>query len=169
MKLNLLPATVEGDVHAIVEAARGARTKYKFDPGTSMFTLHKILPRGMTYPANFGFIPSTRAEDGDPLDVLVLSEEPTPPGCLVRCRTLGVIEAVQFEGGKRIRNDRIVAVPIQEREIRTIRDVSPTQLREIEEFFVAFNRILGKRFEILGHKGRAQADRIIRKTRILGL
>jgi|SRR5688572_784757 len=169
MKLDFLPATVDGDLHAIVEAARGARTKYKFDPGTSMFTLHKILPRGMTYPTNFGFIPSTRAEDGDPLDVLVLSEEPSPPGCLIRCRTLGVIEAVQVERGKRIRNDRIVGVPVQDREIRTIRDVSPTQLREIEEFFVAFNRILGKRFEILGHQGRSHANRIIRRSRVLRL
>ena len=167
MKLNLLPAMVDGDIHAIVEAARGDRTKYKFDPETSMFTAHKFLPPGMTYPLNFGFIPSTRAEDGDPLDVLIQTEEASYPGCLFRCRPLGLIEAVQFEKGKRIRNDRILAVPVMERtyeNIASLKDLSPAFMRELEEFFVAYNRILGKEFRILRRHGPAKALSAIRKA-----
>lgn len=82
-----------GTLQVIIETPRGSRNKYNFDPDQKIFTLKKVLPAGMVFPYDFGFIPDTRGGDGDPLDVLVLMDEPAVPGCLVPIRLIGVIEA----------------------------------------------------------------------------
>src|SRR5262249_11212882 len=97
-----------GLVNVVIEAPRGSRNKYKYDERHGLFRLSKVLPLGACFPYDFGFIPSTRAEDGDPVDVLVLTEEPAFAGCVLPVRLLGVIEAEQTEGGKTVRNDRLV-------------------------------------------------------------
>ena len=91
-----------GLVNVVVEAPRGSRNKYKYDERHGLFRLSKVLPLGACFPYDFGFIPSTRAEDGDPVDVLVLTEEPAFAGCVLPVRLLGVIEAEQTEGGKTV-------------------------------------------------------------------
>src|SRR5689334_3990623 len=89
-----------GNLNVIVETSQGSRNKYKYDPERRLFKVHKLLPAGASFPFDFGFIPSTVGDDGDPLDVLVVMEEPAPAGILVPARLLGVIEAEQTEGGK---------------------------------------------------------------------
>src|SRR5262245_43048840 len=101
-------------VTVIVETPAGSRNKFKHDPGSGMFKLSKVLPEGMMFPYDFGFVPSTRGEDGDPVDVLVLTDEPTFPGCLLECRLVGVLEAEQEERNqKKKKNPRLIAVAKQ--------------------------------------------------------
>jgi inorganic pyrophosphatase len=100
-------------VNAIIETPRGSRTKFKYDDTSGFFVFDKAMPTGQTFPFDFGFLPSTLGDDGDPLDVLVLTDEPTFVGCLIHAKLLGVIEAEQTENGETERNDRIVAVPLE--------------------------------------------------------
>ena len=83
------------NINAVIETPKNSGIKYTFDPETGLFKLSKILPEGLVFPLHFGFIPSTKGEDGDPLDVLILMDEPSYPGCLLECRLVGTIEAEQ--------------------------------------------------------------------------
>jgi inorganic pyrophosphatase len=97
-------------IAVIIETPKGCRNKYAFDPSERIFALKKVLPVGMTFPYDFGFVPSTGGGDGDPLDVLVLMDEPAFPGCKLTCRVVGVIEGEQGEKKDTERNDRLIAV-----------------------------------------------------------
>src|SRR5437764_14318801 len=106
---RLGPFSDDGDLNVIVETPMGSRNKYAYEPDLGLFQLRKALPQGMVFPFDFGFIPSTQGGDGDPLDVLLLTEEAAYPGCLIRARLLGVIEAEQKGKDKAEKNDRLVA------------------------------------------------------------
>ena len=97
----LSPEDGDEEIQVVIETPKGSRNKYSFDPDQRVFALKKVLPAGMTFPYDFGFIPSTQAEDGDPSDVLVLMDEPAFPGCLLRCRLIGIIEGQQGKKEKR--------------------------------------------------------------------
>ena len=97
-------------IQVVIETPKGSRNKYAFDPEQKVFELKKVLPAGMAFPYDFGFIHSTTAEDGDPVDVLVLMDEPAFPGCLLKCRLIGIIEGEQGEKKEKERNDRVAAV-----------------------------------------------------------
>src|SRR5205809_8048813 len=104
----------EEALNVVIETPQRSRGKYKYDEKSGCFELSKIMPAGMEFPYDFGFVPGTKAEDGDPLDVLIFLEVCVPVGCLVRCRPIGVIEAEQTEeDGRVVRNDRILAVPCE--------------------------------------------------------
>ena len=94
-RLSPIDADDKLTIQVIIETPKGSRNKYAFDPEQKIFQLMKVLPAGMAFPYDFGFIPSTLAEDGDPTDVLVLMDEPAFPGCLLKCRVVGVIEGEQ--------------------------------------------------------------------------
>jgi inorganic pyrophosphatase len=118
------------------------------------------LPEGMMFPFDFGFIPSTLGEDGDPLDVLVLMDAPAHPGCLVDVRLIGIITAEQTEDGKTEANDRLMGVSVhsyQHEAIETIDDVSKTLLSQLEEFFISYNKQRGKKFKVTGTGGPKKA------------
>src|ERR687894_2250957 len=101
----------EGDLNVVIETPKGSRNKYNYDGKTGLFKLGGVLPAGASFPFDFGFVPSTVGGDGDPLDVLVLMDEPPFAGCLVRTRLVGVIEAEQTErDGETTRNDRLIGV-----------------------------------------------------------
>ena len=107
-----LPTWADGDhVYAVVETPRGSRAKLEFDPQLGAFTLAKPLLAGLTYPYDWGFIPSTKAQDGDPLDVLIIHDAATYPGLVLKCKPIGVLEVVQSSKGKKERNDRVFVVP----------------------------------------------------------
>src|SRR5438067_4122518 len=112
--MNLLRLDVwepeSGTMNVVIETSKGSRNKLTYNPEEGLFELSKVLPRGMVFPFDFGFIPSTVGDDGDPLDVLVLMDEPVPAGCKIAARLLGVIEAEQGKNGKLERNDRLIAV-----------------------------------------------------------
>jgi inorganic pyrophosphatase len=155
-------------VRVVIETPKGSRNKYAFDPDDKTFTLKKVLPAGMAFPYDFGFVPSTLAEDGDPLDVLVLMDEPAFPGCLVKCRLVGVIEGEQKDKKEAVRNDRIVAVDIENHQwahIEHVDDLGKQFVRELEEFFVNFHDLMGKKYRILDVRGPGQARRCVDGSR----
>src|SRR5262245_39319704 len=142
-------------VNVVVETPAGSRNKYRYDDGS--FFLHKVLPPGMAFPFDFGFLPGTLEEDGDPLDVVLLGGEPTFTGCIVPARILGVIEAEQREPGKEtIRNDRLIATA-ETSKIRPVwkdlEDIPRTLLEQVERFFVRYNQAEGRVFAPLGRRG----------------
>jgi inorganic pyrophosphatase len=155
-------------IHVIIETPKGSRNKYCFDEKTGFFKLKKILPTGMAFPMDFGFIPQTKGDDGYPLDVLIIMEKHTYPGCLLECRILGIIEATQKEKGKKmIRNDRIVAFPIDDLEhykFETLKDIDQDMLEEVGDFFKYYNRIEDKVFKVIGCKGPHTAIKLIKKS-----
>jgi len=112
--LTELPVQDEsGRYLAIVEAKAGSRNKYKYEPRLGVLTLHRVLPLGTSFPYSFGFIPSTKGEDGDPLDVVLFMDEAAEPGTVVPCRLAGILVATQSEGGKTVRNDRLLAIALE--------------------------------------------------------
>jgi inorganic pyrophosphatase len=156
-----------GLFQVIVETPKGSRNKFAYDPDLRIFALKKVLPAGMTFPYEFGFLPRTLAEDGDPLDVLLLMDEPAFPGIAVHARLIGVIEGEQVDGKKRIRNDRIVAVAEANHmyaDIRKLEDLPKKFVNELEEFFVNYHRLEGKKYKLLGCRSARTAQRLIKKA-----
>jgi inorganic pyrophosphatase len=155
---------VSGHVNAIIDTPKGSRNKFKYDERIGMFKLGGALPLGAVFPFDFGYIPSTKAGDGDPLDVLVLMDDPAFVGCLVPAKLIGVIEANQTEGQETTRNDRLIAVAAESRNhshIRFLGDLNNNLVHEIERFFVSYNETKGKKFEILGRFGPDRAVALI--------
>ena len=151
----------------VIETPRGCRNKFKFDAETNSFSLSSVLPAGAVFPYDFGFVPGTKASDGDPLDVLLLMDEPAFPGCRVKARLIGIIEAEQSEDGQRIRNDRVLAVADEAHDYRDIRspeDLNHNLLRELEHFFVSYNQARGKKFKLLGVHGPRKALKALREA-----
>jgi inorganic pyrophosphatase len=129
--------------------------------------MSKILPSGMVFPYDFGFIPATKGEDGDPLDVIVISEFNSFPGVIIRCRIIGAITAEQSEdkkSHKMIRNDRYLAIPkcsnIFE-DVEKMADLPKQITNDLEEFFVDYNRLEGKKFKVLEKIGPKEAQHLI--------
>jgi inorganic pyrophosphatase len=136
---------------AVIETPKGRRNKLSYDEELELFRLDFILPKGMTFPYDFGFIPRTLAPDGDALDVLVLMEEPADVGCVVPVRIVGIVEAEQREGTKRFRNDRLLAVAthsFQHSGIKKAGDIDQKILDQLEEFFISYNKARGRGFHV---------------------
>lgn len=151
-------------LQVIVETPKGSRNKFAFDPDQEIFALKKVLPAGMVFPYDFGFIPRTMAPDGDPFDVLLLMDEPAFPGCAVRARLIGVIEGEQMDGKKTIRNDRLVAVAEANHEysnVKKLKDLPERWIKEVEDFFVNYHKLEGKKYRLLGCKGISTAMRLV--------
>ncbi len=152
----------------VIETPKGSRNKFAFDQDEHVFVLKKVLPAGMSFPYDFGFVPSTKAEDGDPLDVLVLMDEPAFPGCVLTCRPIGVIEGEQGSKKNTERNDRIVAIQKEAHswaDIRTIDDLGEDFKRELEEFFVNYHKLSGKQYRVVGVKGPDEARKLVKNCR----
>ncbi len=161
-----LSAVTDGDVVTIViETPRGSRNKYDYDPDALVFRLKSVLPEGMSFPYDFGFIPGTLGEDGDPLDILVMLDSPAPPGIMLEGRLLGAIEARQREAGKDWRrNDRLLAAAVYARthaHISRLEDLRPGLVEEICEFFRQYNALNGREFERLDQVGPEAARRLV--------
>lgn len=154
-------------IDVVIETPKGSRNKYAFDQRTKAFKLKKVLPAGMSFPYDFGFVPSTKAEDGDPFDVLVLMDEPAFAGCVMSCRPIGIIEGKQTDGKKKVRNDRIVAVHDNNHLYATVEhvdDLGKGFVREISEFFVNYHQLDGSEFEVLDVRGPREARRRLDET-----
>jgi inorganic pyrophosphatase len=165
---RLMPVDQDDDkaIQVVIETPKGSRNKYAFDPEQRVFLLKRVLPAGMAFPYDFGFVPSTLAEDGDPVDVLVLMDEPAFPGCLLKCRLIGVIQGEkEAEEGKE-RNDRIVAIEQANHsfaQVKHLDDLGNAFVRELQEFFVNYHRLSGEKYKVLGVKGPAEARKTIDK------
>jgi len=154
-------------LHVVIETPKGSKNKYEYDPKLGCFKLSRVLPDGMDFPYDFGFVPSTEGGDGDPVDVLLLMDEPAFAGCLVASRLIGVIEGEQEKDGKKERNDRLMAVALKSHRHSDVNDVSElnaTLVEELERFFVNYHQIEGAKFKVLGVKGPKQAHRLLDKS-----
>ena len=165
----------KGLLRVVIETPKGSRNKFAFNEDERIFELKKVLPAGMAFPYDFGFVPSTKADDGDPVDVLVLMDEPAFAGCALNCRPIGVIQGEQGKNKnnknkkKKIRNDRIVAVEQDAHswaDIKTIDDLGNEFCRELEEFFVNYHRLSGEQYKVLGIKGPGQALKLVKSGRL---
>ena len=167
--LSSLPTYSEdGAVYAVVEAPKGSLVKLKYEIQLGAFTVAHSLPLGLSYPFDWGFVPSTQAADGDPLDILILHEASTYPGVVLPCRPLGVVEMDQEEKeGERERNDRVIVMPAWHDRIGEFEHPSdlPSRLKEeIEQFFVSTTFFTAKKPKILGWKGPKRASSIIKES-----
>ena len=150
----------------IIETPKGSREKYDYDKETNSFALKKLLPLGMCFPYDFGFIPNTLGEDGDPLDAMVISEFKTFPGCRIQCRLIGALKAEQTEKGKTIRNDRFFFIPecsVTYNHIKSIDDFPSFHNKELLFFFISYNEPEGKEFKPLKLISSDKATKLLKK------
>lgn len=164
-RLQPFNADDKGLLRVVIETPKGSRNKFAFDVKERAFHLKTVLPSGMAFPYDFGFVPRTVGGDGDPLDVLVLMDEPDFPGCVLSCRPIGVIEGEQVEKGKKERNDRIIAVEQAARtwaDIKKVNDLGERFLQELQEFLVDYHRLSNREYRVLGVKGPNRARKLVK-------
>jgi len=153
-----------GPVDVLVEIPQGSRNKYEYDPRLQRFRLDRVLFASVHYPTDYGFVLHTLAPDGDPLDALIVVNEPTFPGCVVPARPIGVL-GMRDEKGP---DDKLLTVPMGDPRfdgMSDVADLSPSWLAEIEYFFATYKALERKLTEVTGWQGWEAADRLIRETR----
>jgi len=155
------------ECQAIIETPKGRRNKFKYESDSGLYTLSRVLPQGFIFPFDFGFIPSTAADDGDPLDVIVLMDEPAHVGCVLKIRLIGVIKLVQTEKGKKTRNDRLVGVAVQSFEfeqVKAISDLQESLVKQITDFIALYNKDSPKKDEVTGVDGPERAVELLEEA-----
>jgi inorganic pyrophosphatase len=148
--LSRIPAQPKpGIINVLIEITAGSKNKYEYDKDLQAFALDRVLYSSVKYPYDYGFVPNTLADDGDPLDGMVLIDEPTFPGCVIAARPIGMLEMI--DGGDR--DEKILCVPDKDpryAQVKSLKDVSPHRLDEIAEFFRSYKNLEKKVTEILG-------------------
>ncbi len=154
-------------IDVIIETPKESRLKLKRDAVVGDYIVDRILPPGLRFPFNFGFVPRTRAADGDPTDVILVLNERLFPGCRLRCRVLGVIQALQTEGENTMRNDRIVAVALKDPRAPAAMSTLPQEfVSDVGRFFSTYHAAEGNTFTIIGTAAIAKALELIRATTV---
>lgn len=157
----------EGAIHVVIETPKGSPNKYAYSESFGAFQFKMVLPEGMSFPYDFGMIPSTEGADGDPLDILLLLDAPAFPGCVLEARLIGVIEAEQREReGTWERNDRLIGVASKARthgHVQALSDLRPAMLDEVEAFFAQYNQLMGKDFKVRGRGDAEAAHALVRQ------
>lgn len=152
MDLSRIPAQPEPDLlNILIEIPGGSKNKYEFDKDLNAFILDRVLFSSVRYPYDYGFVPNTLADDGDPLDGMVLMDEPTFPGCVIAARPVGMLEMI--DGGDR--DEKILCVPTEDpryRDVKNLQGIPSHRLDEIAEFFRTYKNLEKKVTEILGWK-----------------
>lgn len=155
-------------IYCTVETPKGSSAKYDYDPEIGGYLLTKYLPLGFVFPYDFGFIQGTLGEDGDPLDIIVISEHGSFPGCLMECRIIGAVKALQKErNGEQVENDRYLGIPktsVIFKEIVDAKQLPDSVLEELKNFFIGYNRQAGKSFRPFKIVNSKQALRTIEKA-----
>jgi inorganic pyrophosphatase len=150
--LSRIPAQPKpGLINVLIEIAGGSKNKYEFDKDMNAMALDRVLFSSVKYPYDYGFVPNTLADDGDPLDGMVLMDEPTFPGCVIAARPIGMLEMI--DGGDR--DEKILCVPAADpryKDIKSIQQISQHRLDEIAEFFNSYKNLEKKEVQILGWK-----------------
>lgn len=167
MDLSRIPRQLDRKartVRAVVETPRGGRSKFAYRPEIEAFEFSHLVPEGMAFPLDFGFVPSTRGEDGDPIDIMILADEPLPTGAVVTARLIGVIEGKQTEDGLTVRNDRLIGVAdksILFAKVTRLHDLEPEFETHLTSFWTTYNRLRGREFQVLAVKTAAAAVALI--------
>ncbi|MEL6159349.1 MAG: inorganic diphosphatase [Cyanobacteria bacterium J06627_32] len=161
MDLSRIPAQPKaGIVNVLIEIPAGSKNKYEFDKDLNAFALDRVLFSSVQYPYDYGFIPNTLADDGDPLDGMVMMDQPTFPGCVIAARPIGMMEMI--DGGDR--DEKILCVPAEDpryNNVKTLDDVEQHRLDEIAEFFASYKNLEKKEVEILGWKNLDQVQPLV--------
>ncbi|MFD2169122.1 inorganic diphosphatase [Tumebacillus lipolyticus] len=147
-------------VNALIEIPTGSQNKYEYDKENNRFMLDRVLFSPMHYPTEYGYIENTLADDGDPLDILVLTTFPTFPGCVIESRVLGVLIMTDDKG----KDEKLLAVPTQDprfQNVHTLDDVAPHVLKEISHFFQVYKDLENKQVQIDGWEGVETAQRLL--------
>lgn len=156
-------------VTVVIETPKGKGLKYDFDPETGYYFLKKIMPTGMVFPFDFGFVPGTIGEDGDPIDVIVIAEMESFPGCAMECRIIGALKAKQRErDGATMRNDRFIAIPVVSQlyaEVNEMTQFPKEILSQLELFFQNYNEQAGKKFSVLERTNAKKAMKLLNDSR----
>jgi len=155
-----LGSRIDESFAAVIEIPKGSKVKYELDKETGLLSVDRILHSAVHYPANYGFLPRTFCGDGDPLDVLVLGQEPVVPLCVLRARAIGVLTMSDDKG----EDDKVIAIHVDDPEYAHYRDLAelaPHRLRELERFFLDYKALEDKAVDIQGLRGRAEAERVI--------
>jgi inorganic pyrophosphatase len=151
--LSRIPAQPKpGLVNVLIEIPAGSKNKYEFDKEMGCFALDRVLYSSVQYPFDYGFIPNTLADDGDPLDGMVIMDQPTFPGCVIAARPIGMMEMI--DGGDR--DEKLICVPDKDpryAQIKSLENISQHRLDEIAEFFRTYKNLEKKATEILGWQG----------------
>ena len=168
-QLHELDAFAEKDAfHVVVESPRGSTVKLKWDPCLGAMSVSRPLNLGLSFPYDWGFVPSTEGPDGDPIDALVYWDVSSYPGVVIPCQAIGVVQVDQRVGGgdTRIRNDRLIAVPIEVRREQVLAPGDfPARIREeLNQFFLAATALEGKDARILGWAGPDEAVALIKRS-----
>ncbi|UBF24154.1 inorganic diphosphatase [Kovacikia minuta CCNUW1] len=152
MDLSRIPAQPKpGLINVLIEIPAGSKNKYEFDKDLNAFALDRVLYSSVQYPYDYGFVPNTLADDGDPLDGMVLIDQPTFPGCVIAARPIGMLEMI--DGGDR--DEKILCVPAKDpryAQVKSLSDIASHRLDEIAEFFKTYKNLEKKVTEILGWK-----------------
>lgn len=150
MDLSLIPAQPKlGLINVLIEIPAGSKNKYEFDKDMQAFALDRVLYSSVQYPYDYGFVPNTLADDGDPLDGMVIMDQPTFPGCVIAARPIGMLEMV--DGGDR--DEKILCVPDKDpryANVKSLKDIQQHRLDEIAEFFQSYKNLEKKEVKILG-------------------
>jgi inorganic pyrophosphatase len=159
------------NIWVVIETTAGGRTKYKWDEKAHAYRAGRVLPLGMAFPFDFGFVPGTKAADGDALDALVLADAPLVVGALVECRVLGAVKVASAQEagkGKAVENDRLVCVPVSSNrgaEWKTLADLGTTLVDEIGAFFKTYVERQGRQVELKGQVGPQAAVNLVKKSK----
>jgi inorganic pyrophosphatase len=157
---------IERHFRAVIEIPKGSKVKYELDKATGLLWLDRVLHSAVHYPANYGFLPRTFCDDGDPLDVLVLGQEPVVPLCVLRAKAIGVL-GMRDEKGQ---DDKIIAVHVDDPEYAHYTDLEqlpPHRLAELERFFLDYKVLERKTVALTPMQGRGEAERIVREAAAL--
>lgn len=150
------------ELEAVIEIPMGSSNKYEVSKEDNKIKLNRVLFSAVNYPAEYGFIDNTLAEDGDPLDVLVLVTNPTFPGCIINCRVLGYLD--MYDGDDH--DQKLIAVPTTDPRFShysSIKDIGPHHLKEIEYFFKTYKDLQGEKTKVVGWRGRTSAEQLIKE------
>ena len=163
LDLSLIPAQPKpGLINVLIEIPAGSKNKYEFDKDMNAFILDRVLFSSVQYPYDYGFVPNTLADDGDPLDGMVLMDQPTFPGCVIAARPIGMLEMI--DGGDR--DEKILCVPDEDpryRKVKSLSDIADHRLDEIAEFFKTYKNLEKKVTEILGWKDLSEVAPLVEK------
>ncbi len=156
-----LGASIEHHFRCVIEIPKGSKVKYELDKETGLLWLDRVLHSAVHYPANYGFLPQTYCDDGDPLDVLVLGQEPVVPLCILRARAIGVLRMSDDKGA----DDKVIAVHVDDPEYAHYQEAAelpPHRLKEIQRFFLDYKVLENKTVDVEQIRGRASAEQVIR-------
>lgn len=163
MDLSRIPAQpAPGSINLLIEIPAGSKNKYEFDKDLNAFVLDRVLYSSVHYPYDYGFIPNTLADDGDPLDGIVLMDSPTFPGCVITARAIGMLEMI--DSGDR--DEKLLCVPDKDprfKNVASLKDIAQHRLDEIAEFFGTYKRLEKKVTEILGWKDVEEVKALVDK------